>query len=74
MRERKDKPMEIINYGTFAYISSRGYSMILTPIRSGCYNVALYHHEGGKLYDVVLSGKPRNVWLAVYHDIRSAGR
>ena len=66
--------MEIMNYGTFAAISSRDYSIILTPIRPGQYNVALYHHEGGKLYDVMLSGKPRNIWLAVYHDIRSAGR
>lgn len=67
--------MEIMNYGTFAHIYSRDYSIILTPIRPGHYNVTLYKHKGGnKLYDVVLSGKPRNVWLAVYHDIRSAGR
>lgn len=64
--------MFIKNYGNFISVSSINYGIILIRTAPNTYHVDYYHVPGGWLDEIILSGNPKNIWHAVYHDIRAA--
>ena len=63
----------IKNHGNyFISISSPDYRITLVRVAPNTYHVNYFHVLGGWLDDMFMRGNPKNIWRAVYHDIRAA--
>lgn len=64
--------MTVKKYSNYIVLSGNHYDIILLRIDSHTYRATYCHSEGGMLDEEYLMGNPKNIWRAVYHDIRAA--